>query len=433
MSYPPRPGTASNKTLGGGNFAQYIHVWAEGKKGSLITPTGNKGFQGRILPSFDFNYQPEDDAFKTAWAPYRYEADPDAGEDDHPPFSHWYFPFYIHAYYGPNKRTFFSPKSKRRLGISSSREESFDPIDSINFYVHKSTDWEEWKAKRTGTMQVPALIPMPQDISLMNVYGSYAEKDPANHLLYLKTAGMEHLLEILNNFPHPKKGPLDKDWPEYMFGDVTNAKTGLWCWSSQCIMDTGKQANTLAFTKNDASHEGARVMAVNKEALANRINFYDTVNSIHISTPQEIIDYLVDDGKIPLELMKEACGEYVDIPEGPKKKKTQVVSDEDDTPPPARRSQPQQDKPRGHSRPSNMPASGFTPEPEDDDDDIPFTFPNKKEGVKTDYKVVDEEEDDTPPAKGKSSTKEESSVTDEETYRQVMAMLDKQKANAMEE
>lgn len=339
----------------------------------FVTPSANKEVRGRILPCFDFEVPLNSPRFKTAWVPYR---DPSAVDPDNPenhaPWNQWYFPFEVYSYMGPNKRTFLSPKVRARLGLTDLAEEAHDPIARMCYLMQKDEKWKHLGHLCASTYNAPPGTPTPplsrsRNLVFLNFYGSYGDREDHNFVLQLPEGGMDFIKGQLNKFKRSSAKTIDPDWPDYMFGDVTNPKTGLRAWSTQRPY-FDKTVNTITFSKNDDSAADAEVLPVSDEVLAGRLNFFDET-VMHIPTPQEVLDYVLDDGMVPLEFIKHAVGKYLNVPDAPTRKVEQpssyrVPSD------------------GGNKEPVAPGAKGKTAVKDvDEDDDIPFVYPETKVSV----------------------------------------------------
>jgi hypothetical protein len=74
------------------------------------------------------------------------------------------------------------------------------------------------------------------------------------------------------------------------------------------------QKGIIKFPIDTSSSEG-------RDILTNRYNIGDTDEVTYIPTYQEILNYIVEDGNIPYDVIFEACGNYADVPQPSKKVK----------------------------------------------------------------------------------------------------------------
>ncbi len=369
MTKPPRPDAEAPK-------------FARGKGNNVLTkpgtdiqfnqPSAGKIARGRILPCFDFSLEPSDKAFAESYVPYRDMND--IRPDEHASWNQWYFPFEMYNFYGPNHRSFFSPRVRARLQLTDVASEANDPISRMSYLVAKDPKWTHLGHLAASTYNAPPGTPpsplcRSRTMALMNFYGVHGDKEPQNMVLMIPEGGMAFITTQLNKFRKSSAALRDPKWPDYMFGDVTDPETGLLAWSVLKSMSGDKSSNTLTFSKLDDSAQDATASPVSKEVLGRRHNFFDTDNGIHIPTPQEVLNWVIEDGMVPLEFIKIAVGAYLDVPDAPT----------------ARRQEPTQNHTTEKSyenketRPPTAPgaknnSNPFTPPAEEDDDgdDIPF-------------------------------------------------------------
>jgi hypothetical protein len=197
----------------------------------------------------------------------------------------------------------------------------------------------------------------------MNFFGTHGDKEPQNFVIMLPEGGMDFIKTQLNKFRKASAVLRDTKWPDYMFGDVTDPETGLLAWSTLKPIFGDKTANTLTFSKLDDSSADVTVVPITQEILARRLNFFD-LSSIHVPTPQEVLNMVIEDGVVPLEFIREACGQYLDVPEAPTKPSNWDRAQES-------MAAPQQQKASQPPKADPLPKSNPLPD-EDPDDDIPF-------------------------------------------------------------
>jgi hypothetical protein len=320
-----RPGQNSEEryttdyTYGGRNTFFYS------PQNRIVFPSAKFGVKGRILPSFDFSLNPQDEAFATSYIPYRDRSvvDPDT---DHPVWTYWYYDrFDVYRFWGPENRAFFSPRVIANFGDCHWKDpQAYDPINQLNYRLRQDSKFaERWsdyvwhtKPNMTAAPDNKPLLVAPAKMALMNFYGIYGEEEErCNFLLGVTHGGMQYICAQLNKGPRPGTEEIDPDWAEYLAGDITSPERGLLVWSAQKKLGTaGKDANTLCFSEKEDFLKGHKVARVSKDVLAARVNFFDRDSTMRIMKPQEVADFLVSDTKLPLEMLKEASLDYVSYP-----------------------------------------------------------------------------------------------------------------------
>lgn len=277
---------------------------------------------GRIQPSFDFSLSTKDEAFKNSFVPYR---DQNLLSDQGiPMFRSWFFFFFMHTYLGVNKHFYVSPRVRKEFNPSASAIECYDPVEEMF-----------WKIRRNDTayMHLRKLVVKPQGstevvnlplanakrCAVMNFFGTLDPKNEnSNFLLVMSEGGMNMTKALLDEAGLRSQQPRDMNWQDFLFGDVTDPATGLLARHTTKIAagtnERGIATNTLAFSSGDKTLADSRVVQLDAAALSTRYNFFDIENIWNIPSAQTIVDRLVDDGEIPLEFMKEICGNMCDFP-----------------------------------------------------------------------------------------------------------------------
>jgi hypothetical protein len=174
--------------------------------------------------------------------------------------------------------------------------------------------------KPQGSTEVVNLpLAAARKLAVMNFYGSVDPKyDNSNFLLVLSEMGMNMTKEVLDMAGLRSQAPRDPNWQDFLFGDITHPTTGLEARATTKVAtgnnERGIGINTMCFSTGDKTLTGSNEVAVSQEALAGRYNFFDIENIWNIPHPQTIVDRLIDDNEIPLEFMKEVCGNFCDFP-----------------------------------------------------------------------------------------------------------------------
>lgn len=278
---------------------------------------------GRIMPSFDFSLNPKDEAFATSFVPYRDSTR--LSDQGRPMFLSWFFFFPMHTYLGKNKHFFVSPRVRKEFNPMATAAETFDPVEEMF-----------WKIRRNDTRHphLRHLVMKPKDSTdvvnlplaasrrnaVMNFFGTVDPKNEnSSFLLVLSEMGMNMVKTLLDEAGMRSQAPRDMLWQDFLFGDVTHPETGLVASYTTKVAtgnnERGIGVNTLSFSSGDKTLVGSKVAPVPQHALAGRVNFFDIENVWNIPTAQEIVDRLIDDNEIPLEFMKEVCGNFCDFPE----------------------------------------------------------------------------------------------------------------------
>jgi hypothetical protein len=288
----------------------------------LVLSKTNKA-SGRILPSFDFSLNPKDEAFKTSFVPYR--DNNRLSDQGIPMFRSWFFYFDMYTYLGKSRHFFVSPEVRKQFNPGISAAESFDPVKTM-FWKIRRNDTQHMHlrnlvmkpANNTEVVNLP--LAAPKRCAVMNFYGHVDPKNEyINTLLVMSETGMGMMKDLLDEAGLRSQAPRDMQWQDFLFGDVTHPETGLRADHAVKVATSNNErgigVNTMAFSSGDKTLQGSAVVPIGAQALAGRYNFFDIDAVWNIPSAQEIVDRLVEDNEIPLEFMKEICGNFCDFPE----------------------------------------------------------------------------------------------------------------------
>lgn len=264
-----------------------------------------------ILPAFDKNTSPLDNAYKESVMPYR---DRDSqGQNGAYKFSGWFTPVLGYTYYGKGGSTFVSPKT---VGLP-------DPIDEITSMIYDSkkavgdTTYLYLTENTFNTDQSPVALRRPKRLALMNVWAPNTnvrskDQDTKNRVLLLGQVAFGKLTMDLNQ-TGTTDNP-DPEWPNYVYGDPTNPDHSIVCTPTlykspdnpnlaAChALDLG----TVSF-RGDLLHKEVRYSKITPGMLRGRYDLADTDNVINIPSYDEIVELLVAEGLVPYELVERMC------------------------------------------------------------------------------------------------------------------------------
>lgn len=293
---------------------------------------------GYILPAFDSSLSDFDQSRSTSWEAYRDPSnlDPSTGLNG---FTSWFVPLGtlddtgkyvtkggIYQYFGNSKSTFISP---------SIVPGAHDPIMDLRIHIFKKrkegdttyvhlVDRPKYNPADPKNTPIWAL-PSPKMAYLVNAYctGSNQYDDThtemQNRILMLNSAAFEALVEDLDAYRPGNMESIDPEWPDFLYGDITNP--------TRAIKFVSEQAKTnINFTKmsfgtynrrSGLSYETENLTS-NPAILAGRFDLTDVDNIIHIPTYDEVVNQLVIEGTVPYELIAEVCGKKCErMPENP--------------------------------------------------------------------------------------------------------------------
>lgn len=305
----------SENTTGGSK--KYIPMF-KNKDVRPVFLNGSTPISGVILPAFDLSMSPVDSEFKYGYIPYRDKDIKD--KTGRPAFNSWYYKFSSYQFFGESYSTFISPMRYRKE----------DPIIALRKLIWtKYSDNEEYmklvkKSKEKGVdwKKNKLALPDPTDCWLVNAYcpPTYAkkgeERKASNQVLLLKPTAFNDLCDILST-PRPAglEVPRDPNWAKFMYGDVTDPRAALKFTTVTKMLNTGTSTNaTTCLSFGDYDFNSDELIytpaTISREQLGGRINFR---TDIYIPTLQEIVDLIVSEGKVPMELIREACDSFADV------------------------------------------------------------------------------------------------------------------------
>ena len=271
----------------------------------------------RLLPAFDMNLDPASDEFATSFIPYRDETkkDPESGL---PVFTSWYYVVRGYKFIGNSKQAFLSPltlEARDQLGI--------DPLFDM-YRVAKNSKNDDWKflTEKPQNVAEGYGAPLPyigQHVlsnALVNIEGNVE-----NRLVVYGVAGLKMLKQYLNLLrPSIEKNPVDPNWPDYLYGDVTSPEYGLWATVKETKYNDAASCAAFNFSaqRDRLVNHTPYPLDINSEdgisALRGRYNISDTDRVTKIWSAEEILDFLVRDGFYPYALIQEACARNWTIP-----------------------------------------------------------------------------------------------------------------------
>ena len=280
--------------------------------------SGDRDIKGRILPAFDTSMSREDKAFSRSWVPYRnLAADPSEYDEDtkSPPFSGWFQVFKGYRFFGKSSDSFISPLTLRGAVPDS---ESRCPVFDCFMKAKKAEPGSAWAAllkSDKGDKNDRGILPAPSVLAAVNMYMSSEKGDWENAVFTMPQASLIDLkTKLCVLTPRSMPEPYDPDFPDFLFGDITNPKTGLLVTGTKLTLATNNaiKYNGFRIGRSDQKLDGAAPKAVSDDILARRWELMSD-KTLKILTYQEIVNLLLDDGALPVDLIQEACSEFADV------------------------------------------------------------------------------------------------------------------------
>lgn len=271
-----------------------------------------KNVSGYILPAFHPALDPEDEAFKTSFGPYRDKNDIDPATLN-AKFSRWVFSAGAYRFFGNSGSDFFAPDTVP----SPTGDRLPNPIVDLRKYIYgrrKSGDVTYMSLVTKVEDGPKPLLPQPQDICFMNAWcnGLGKNDDPdvkENRVLLLSKTAMGKVYDELNTMV--RRGvvtPVDPDWDDYTLGDVTNPKHAV---KFKAVMHPGsvKKYDYPGITFGNAmTGQGVETAQLTAEMLAGRYDLEDDT-VFRICTYDEIVMLLLREGA-PYELVRDVCADH---------------------------------------------------------------------------------------------------------------------------
>ena len=272
----------------------------------------------RILPAFDPTLSPNDQSYKHSFAPYR---DKNSGRQDvltqTPEFSSWYVGFRGHTFLGNSDESIISPLSLGGVdGAATNPMMTSDPIVDMLNVARKDPRFAHLTAKPTTKNDHP-ILSYPRMLFAVNLLecSPQGQFRQAPHIL--SGTALDSIKEELSWLRPAAVAVRDPNWPDYQLGDVTCPTHGLFgrALKKNNPSNPNVQFRTLSFAARNgvAPYFNGAPWALPQSVLEQRVDLQDVDNVLLIPTYQEIVDWAVSDGFVPLELIRIACGNKANV------------------------------------------------------------------------------------------------------------------------
>ena len=274
---------------------------------------------GVILPAFDPSMEETDSARQLSVGSYRVD-DGTYDADGNAYLSAWSVSMDSYVFYGNSMQNFISPKVIGRPDpIIDLRIDVYRRIkegdESLRYLmtIPQNADWRDTKLA----------LPNPQTMVYMNIWGtgSNAKAQDAgtvrNRILAVKGAVWQAVEGDLNKErPASVAVARDAEWPQYLYGDVTNPAHAVEFTSQvrefKSRNNSSYTSSALSFGNLVGNPAGGKLLQcktvqIPEEALQGRFDITNCDTCFYIPTYDEIVQMLVDDGLVPHWLIKEVC------------------------------------------------------------------------------------------------------------------------------
>lgn len=293
------------------------------------TPTQKKMFSGRILPAFNYELSTADANFASSWIPYRNVNNIDE-QTNQPVLNAFFAVVAAYSWFGNKQVSFLSPSTLRFTHSISRGPELIDPVQDIRNFARKHEDpaIRALTERPANVKDAKIIIPYAQRRYVFNFYGTAgSDRTQRNYLVDVSQKAFEDLAGKLSEWRPSHEQPLDNNWPNYLYGDITDPNNGVMV-DTVAIPSNPQPFNGFIFTSGShKSTKGVRQCPVPTEALTGRYQLYGDASVFKIMQAQEIVEFLVEDGAIPYHLIQEVCGNYCNVPPPPKNQKVFVGND----------------------------------------------------------------------------------------------------------
>lgn len=284
-------------------------------------PIGKNTYGIRLLPSFQFDESgnPTD---LMSMVPYRdlEQVDPQSGKEK---FSSWYFSLKGYKFMGNEKRQFLSP-----LTLYRTDKRGIDPLFDCYLTARTSkdqhSDWYQLTEKpKNDPRQRNAVLENFRVFGAMNVIQDLGQQKFENRIMTITTAGLTDLKDQLDRLTPWGEQPLDPEWPKYLLGDVTSPLHGLWAIVKEGVFNiAGMKCCLLNFSQAKDRLVGHSKWPIDvnsdwgRSFIQKRYNIADTDKVTRVPKGEEVLDFLVNDGFLPQELIHAACSDHWPVPAG---------------------------------------------------------------------------------------------------------------------
>jgi len=275
----------------------------------------------RLLPAYDkAMLEAGDENYKLSVAPYR-DRDNIDSSNDLPKFTAWYYVVTGYKFVGNDGKHFLSP-----LTLHSKAQRGIDPLFDIFFTAKNSgnPDWVKLTVKPATTAEgYQSVIPLPKRFGIANAVVSIEKTQTVeNRVIVFGSMALDMLKATLNTMrPAVVASPVDPEWSDYLFGDVTSPAYGAWATIKKTVFNTAGMADAgFHFSSKANQLVGYIPWPVELASdwgqayLAGRLNIGDTDKVTRIWSAEEELEYLVSDDFLPYELIEAACKNHWTVP-----------------------------------------------------------------------------------------------------------------------
>lgn len=277
----------------------------------------------RILPSFNMDlYTSGGNEFLSSTVPYKKLNE----EESDFILTDWIVKVRGYNFFGENKLTFLSPltlahewKDANGKGYAPRH---VDPIVDLKNFIFFNSPSVYRAAKKDiadkfaylidNRNGIPILPKEPYTFYLCNALLKFEDSEEwKNYIMAFKITAFNSLKKIINektgiNIRGELEKGLSKDFPQFLFGDITSPEEGsVLTIDTIKVESTGQETAGFTITSNrDNPIAGVLQMPVSKEQLMGRKVLQDLDEVLNVPSYEEVLQKLVDDNAIPNEILK---------------------------------------------------------------------------------------------------------------------------------
>lgn len=225
-------------------------------------------------------------------------------------FDGFYVAFRAHPYWGITETGMLSPGSLRYLYPGRYTEQEMkDPIEDCYAVAKRNAKWRPLTEKR-GSLQ--PVLGKATALVFMNALYRHSGRSWDQGILIMSFGCLRHLEQQLDMLQPAGDTRLhcQERYQKYFLGDVTDPQEGL---VAKVLKADTSPASPFCLNYTTGRGYDVRRMPVDDDVLRRRVDF-GADDWFKMPTPQQMVDVMVEDGFLPLELIKKACGNYANVP-----------------------------------------------------------------------------------------------------------------------
>ena len=159
----------------------------------------------------------------------------------------------------------------------------------------------------------------PRVFGMMNVYYRDPETGECDNQVGIATqASLDLLKRNLSHRAGRGDPVLSEEWSDFLYGDVTDPTTGLTAFVRETPLENNPMIKFagIHFSTRSGYLDGSRPWPIELDTeegqaiLAGRYNIQDTDNVTRMRSYDDLLQYVVEDGEIPYDVIERACASF---------------------------------------------------------------------------------------------------------------------------